>query len=161
MTAPLFNMTERRQDPTASLLPLLVAVMLLGAAMYLHGIRQNLPYHLNSDEPAIWLRVNHLKTTGSLQDTYSPARIVLLALEFRVLDAISSGGAALPAQYLWGRVTTILYWLIGVAAGYQAGKTIHSRRAGIAAALYLISHPLLFASPRNSRWTALRGLVRW
>jgi hypothetical protein len=140
---PASGRTGPSQRPTRWL-PVLVALLLLASAMYLRGFVHVLPYHLDPDEPNIWRLANHLKTTGRLASVYPPLRIADLALQFKLMDLLASGLSTQTAQFVVGRVSTILYTLLLLAVTYQAGRHLHSPAAGLAAMLFLLSQPDLF-----------------
>jgi hypothetical protein len=127
---------------------LATALLMGGGAIYLRGFIHTLPYHFNPDEPQIYLFVDHLLTTGNLQNSYPPLRIIGLSVEFWLLDLITPGGATEMTRYIFGRVSTILYVLILMAATYQTGRQLHSSAAGLAAMAFLIAQPQVV---RNSK----------
>jgi hypothetical protein len=124
-----------------AMLLFLAIILLVAAALHLHGIVQELPYHLNPDEPHVWQYVTHLTTTGRLLNHYPPARIVTLAVWFRLIDWVTPGAPSQTAEYLTGRIATVWLILLLLALTYQAGRSLINRAAGIGAMLFLMVQP--------------------
>lgn len=118
-----------------------VLILLAAAALYFHGIVQILPYHLDADEPNIWLFANYLMNHGHLLNNYPPARIITLSIWFRILDWITPGAPTQTAQYMFARVATVWYTLLLLALTYQVGRLLLNRAAGAAASLFLMAQP--------------------
>lgn len=119
----------------------MLAVILLGTAIYLHGIEQTLPYHLDPDEPGIYHFAMHLLTTGHLYNEYPPLRVIELALEFALLDFVTPGDVPQPTHFVVGRYFTVLYGVLLLAVTYQTGRQLHNRATGLAAVLFLMAQP--------------------
>lgn len=124
---------------------LLVGVLLIAAAMYLHGMVATLPYQLDPDEPNIWRWANRYTTSGVLFEDgyfYPPLGVMTTALQHRLLYLITPPGQLQqPVYYVTGRVFSMLYSILMLSMVYQAGRHLHSRAAGIAAVLFLIPQP--------------------
>ncbi len=119
----------------------MVGVLLLAAVLHITELSHMLPYHLEPDEPNIWIFANHFKTTGQLYNTYPPLRVIELAVEFWLLDRISPDGATLVVQYFFGRASTVWYTLLLIALAYQVGRHLHSPAAGVAMMLFFVAQP--------------------
>jgi hypothetical protein len=133
-------MTKRAARPSTIWL-LAAIILLLGFALYEHGIVQALPYQLDSDEPQIFNFVTYLLRTNRLYNTYPPLRIVEMSLEYRLLDLLTPGPLTQPPFFLAGRYFSTFYLLVLLSLTYQAGRHLHSPAAGIGAMLFLIAQP--------------------
>lgn len=148
-----------------------VLVLVVGVSFMVHaiGIRQNLPYTPEVDEPTfVWAAVN-IASSGDWNPHWfgHPGSTVIypLAVLFRVWFAVTHRGMffhpdpnlrvafeANPSEfYLLGRLLTIVYAVMSVPLAYKLGKRVFGEQVGLLGAWLSVLSPLAVAHARLVR----------
>ncbi|MCS7177935.1 MAG: glycosyltransferase family 39 protein [Anaerolineae bacterium] len=148
-----------------------ILVLAVGISFVLHtvGIRQNLPYTPEVDEPIFVRAAINITSSGDWNPHWfgNPGSTVIypLAVLFRVWFAATHRGMffhpdpnlrvafeANPNEfYLLGRLLTIIYAVISVPLVYRLGKEVFGRRVGLIGAWLFVLSPLAVAHARLVR----------
>ncbi|NDJ54972.1 MAG: glycosyltransferase family 39 protein [Chloroflexi bacterium] len=118
-------------------------LLLIGAGLYIWGTSGILPFHLDPDEPNVYLFAREVVETGRLPlNLYPPLRVVDLAILHQLIDMVTPDHVGTQsAQYFLARIGSSLYGLLILALAYRIGSELHSRAAGIAALIFLAVQP--------------------
>jgi hypothetical protein len=111
---------------------LTIVLLALAAAVYFHGIRGNLPYHLDVDEPVFYISATQVRQSGwsQIKPNYPPLRFFEMAGEQIVADVLA-GGQSLPIVYaIYGRTGSAFAALVLLALIFRLGRELHSPLAG-------------------------------
>lgn len=139
-----------------------VLVVMVGIAWGLHvwGIRRNLPFIPEVDEPPLVMPAVHIAASGDLNPHWfgNPGSTVIypLAVLYRVWHAISCWGMSLGSDpnlqtlfdsnasefYLLGRLLTITYAVIQVPLVYHVGRKVFGARVGLVGAWLSVLSPV-------------------
>jgi len=116
-----------------------ILVVLFSALLYFHGFRGNLPYHLDQDEPVLYIAATEIRATGfpHIKSYYPPLRLYEMAIEQIVVDLFSSGNAKSVVYLVFHRAGTAYFALLVLAIMYQIGRRLHSSLAGFVTVVLL------------------------
>jgi hypothetical protein len=148
-----------------------ILVLIAGASFALHvlGIRQNLPYTPEADEPIFVRAAIGIAASGDLNPHWfgNPGSTVIYPLAglFRVWFALTHRGMFLhpdpnlktvfeanPSEfYLLGRLLTIVYAMMSVPLVYKLGEKVSGKRVGLIAAWLSVLSPLALTHARMVR----------
>lgn len=152
--------------PTAPLpIPLwpLLAVMLVAAAFSLWGIRKDLPYTPEVDEPTFAFPAARMAASGDLNPGWfghpGSTMIYPLAGAYHLWHATAYGGHLLSADprtfaafeshgapfYLLGRLLSVAYALMAVRLVYKIGCRAFNQRVAVLATAWCALYPLNLA----------------
>ncbi|MBI5713708.1 MAG: glycosyltransferase family 39 protein [Chloroflexi bacterium] len=117
----------------------MVAMLLTASFTYLYGIRGNLPYHLDPDEPVLYIAALEIRASGfpQIKPTYPPLRFYELALEQILADVAAGGEANHSIYFIYGRSVSAFTALLLLAVIYKIGCNLHSRFAGVIGVILL------------------------
>lgn len=148
-----------------------ILLLTIGISFAVHtiGVRQNLPYTPEVDEPIFVRAAVNIASSGDWNPRWfgNPGSTVIypLAILFRVWFAVTHRGMffhpdpslqvvfeANPSEfYLLGRLLTILYAVITVPLVYKLGGSVFGRYVGLMGAWLSVFSPLAVAHARMVR----------
>ncbi|MGJ3239477.1 MAG: hypothetical protein ACFE0Q_12275 [Anaerolineae bacterium] len=99
---------------------LVTGVLCVAYALFGIGIADDLPYHIDPDEPVLIINANELVTVGRMMQKphYPPLFIWQLSLQRLVLDALVGGEAGDTIYFFVGRIASIGYTLLYLATAF-------------------------------------------
>jgi 4-amino-4-deoxy-L-arabinose transferase-like glycosyltransferase len=150
----------------------MLVVVLAAASVLIWGLRRDLPYVSNVDEPIYVVMAIRMASTGDLNPHWfgNPGSTMFypLAFLYRFWFAVTSGGPLLradqnlelefarnlPIYYLLGRLLSLSYALLSIPLTYQIGRRIFNRRVGLGAVWLHSFYPLVITHAKLVRTDA-------
>jgi hypothetical protein len=157
--------SSRFTDPWNPLITWWILVSIVGVAFGVHlwGIRQNLPFVPEIDEPVFVTRAVHMAASGDLNPGWfgNPGSTVMypLAALYRTWHAVVHRGMFFhpdpnlqgtfdsnPGEfYLLGRLLTVAYAVMSIPFVYQIGRRAFGERAGLIGLWFSMLPPVAVA----------------
>lgn len=157
--------SSRFADPWNPMITWWILVSIVGVAFGVHlwGIRQNLPFVPDIDEPVFVTRAVHMAASGDLNPGWfgNPGSTVIypLAALYRTWHAVVHRGMCFhpdpnlqvtfdsnPGEfYLLGRLLTIAYAVMSIPFVYRIGRRAFGERAGLIGLWFSVLPPVAVA----------------
>jgi hypothetical protein len=118
---------------------LMIILVWLATLAYFHGLRGNLPYHLDPDEPVYFLSAIDIKHTGlpQLKPTYPPLRFYEMAAEQILADMLAGGQSDSTVYFIYSRAVSAYAALLLLTLLYRVGSELCGSLAGFIGAILL------------------------